>query len=849
MGKVKKYSFLKQYSFLSLSLMIAFGLLLGIVLSSFYERVAINTSKHETVMFVVHEVDRLLSGVDLASPMTGREYDDRRRIFEHFIFNSSIKRIKVWNTKGTIVWSDDRELVGKRFPNDADLKKALGGMGSSEIRKPDKPENASERGFARFIEIYIPIHSGSGEEVRAVIELYQDLGHLYEDIYRMKKVLWVSILIGFTGFYFACFGIVWRASLKITEQMEDIEQSEQRFRALADAAPDGIVNVNASGDILFVNPAVERQFGYADGELAGKNVTLLIPHRYRDAHLAGMERFIGTGNPRIMGKTVELEGLKKDGSEFPIELSLATWESKGDRLFSAIIRDITERKKATETLSRLGLAVNQSAEAIVVTDPDGVIQYINPSFERISGFSASEAVGQNMRIVKSGKQSAEFYREMWSTISAGRTWKGHMVNRREDGTLFAEETTISPVFDRSGRIRNFVGVKRDVTRERALEKQVHTAQRMESVGTLAGGIAHDFNNALTGILGYCDLLRLRLGKDKDSQKDLDEIFRAAERAAMLTRQLLTFARRQVMEPVNLSLGEVVGEMIRFFSKVAGSHIAVKTSLSGETPTVRADRGQVEQVMMNLCLNARDAMPHGGQLLIETEAIGIGEEHLRKYPYMKPGRYALLSVSDTGIGMDEATRERIFDPFFTTKGPEKGTGLGLSVVYGIVKQHKGYIHVYSEPGKGTTFRVYLPGIDSAPDAPKSGEPSVVRGGHETILLAEDEEAIRGLAERVLKEYGYTVLAAKDGEEAVGLFREHGAGIDLAVLDVVMPRKGGKDAYEKMRAIFPDLKVVFMSGYSANAVHEGFVIKTGTPFLGKPFSPTSLARKVREVLGRK
>jgi CheY-like chemotaxis protein len=369
---------------------------------------------------------------------------------------------------------------------------------------------------------------------------------------------------------------------------------------------------------------------------------------------------------------------------------------------------------------------------------------------------------------------------------------------------------------------------------------------MEAVGTLAGGIAHDFNNALTGIVGFGELLRIRLAGDEQSLHDLDEILRCAERAATLTRQLLTFARRQVIEPVNMDLGALVADLMKLIGKVVGEHIEVKTSLNKNVPTIFADRGQIEQVVMNLCLNARDAIPEGGRLVVETEDVYLEEEYVRQNPYMKTGRYALLTVSDTGVGMDEKTRERVFEPFFTTKGPDKGTGLGLAMVYGIVKQHGGFIHLYSEPGKGTAFKVYFPAVKAQSDAvpAKSGE-EILRGGKETILLAEDEESIRSFIERTLKELGYAVLVARNGEEAIEIFRQH-KEIALAVLDVVMPRKGGKEAFDEMHKANPNLKVIYMSGYSADAIHDSFVLTPGMPFLQKPFGPTVLARKVRGTL---
>jgi len=514
-----------------------------------------------------------------------------------------------------------------------------------------------------------------------------------------------------------------------------------------------------------------------------------------------------------------------------------------------VVREITARRRGEEDRTRLALAVEQAAEAIVITDRGGTIQYVNPAFERITGYSREEAVGRNPRILRSGHHAPSFYREMWATIERGDVWTGHFINWRKDGSLYEEDATISPVRDSSGDIVSFVAVKKDVTRMVSLEKQVRMAQKMESVGTLAGGIAHDFNNVLTVILGFGEMLKLRIAGDPKAVSDLDEILRGAERASVLTRELLTFARRQVVEPVNLDLNEVMSGLVKLIRKVTRADIEIKLVPAEESVMIRADRGQVEQVVMNLCLNARDAMPEGGQLAIETAATSLEEGYLKRYPYMKAGRYSVLSVSDTGIGMDEETRERIFEPFFTTKGPDKGTGLGLAVVYGIVKQHNGFIHVYSEPGKGSTFRVYFPEVRAAADARVVVSQEAVRGGKETILLAEDNESVRHLTEQTLTSYGYKVLVACDGEEALDIFRRHGKDITMVVLDVVMPKKGGKQAYDEMIAAIPGMKVLFLSGYSANAIHDSFFLHPGISFLQKPFGPGALARKVREVLDGK
>ncbi len=496
---------------------------------------------------------------------------------------------------------------------------------------------------------------------------------------------------------------------------------------------------------------------------------------------------------------------------------------------------------------RLSFHVNRMPLAYIVWDQDFRVVEWNPAAERIFGWKPDEVLGKHPCGFIVPPEEQPHIERVWSKLFEGDESSFSITpNIRKDGKKVVCEWFSTPLRDASGNVSGVLSMVHDITEKTQLERQLQMGRRMEAVGTLAGGIAHDLNNVLTVILGYGELLRARVAGDPKALADLNEILLAAERAAMLTRQLLTFARRQVVEPVNLDLRDVVKDLMKFFVKVAGEQIEVKTFLAADTQTIRADRGQIEQVLMNLVINARDAMPGGGKLLVETRGVVLEEEYTQEHQYMKKGRYALLAVSDTGVGMDEATRERAFEPFFTTKAPEKGTGLGLSVVYGIVKQHNGYILLYSEPGKGSTVKIYFPVIDASPDIKIPVEMEPIRGGSETILLAEDEESIRTLAERSLKDIGYTVFTARNGEDAIGIFRRHGEKIALAVLDVVMPRMGGKEVFEVMRKENPGLKAIFMSGYSMNAIHEAFVIKPDTPFLGKPFAPTVLARKVREVL---
>ena len=550
--------------------------------------------------------------------------------------------------------------------------------------------------------------------------------------------------------------------------------------------------------------------------------------------------------------TIETEAVTVRG-DVPIEVTTSPIRGPGGEVTSVvgIVRDISARKLAEEERRRLVAAVEYAADAIMVTDAEWILQYVNPAFEKITGYAKEEVLGRNPYAFAADGENIRLYLGIQDKIRSGSSWKGRLKNRRKDGVPLVQDIVISPIRNPAGKIVNHVIASRDITREVQLEKQARTAQQMEAVGTLAGGIAHDFNNALTGIIGFADLLRMRLKKEPKLQGDVDEILKCAERASTLTKQLLAFARRQVIEPMSLEINTVVRDLSRLMKKVSGEQIEVRTRLTEGIPPIFADRGQLEQVILNLCLNSRDAMPGGGEFLVSTDAVVLEGERVEDSALMPTGRYILLAVTDNGPGMDAGTRKRAFEPYFTTKAPGKGTGLGLSMVYGIVKQNSGFVFLDSRPNEGTTFRIYFPATEAVSEG-KEGkeekrEDAIVRGGAETILLAEDEEAIRNLAERSLRGYGYEVLVARDGAEAVALCEAH-PEIAIAVLDVVMPRMGGKEALDAMRLHRPELKALFTSGYSTDRIHESFVLLPGIEFLPKPYGPASLAGRVREVLDK-
>jgi len=524
------------------------------------------------------------------------------------------------------------------------------------------------------------------------------------------------------------------------------------------------------------------------------------------------------------------------------EINLA-W-SVADQMAGALARD-----RLAQTYRLLTTAIEQATESVIITDTNDKIIYVNPAFEQVSGYSRAEVVGQSPDILSSGKHDDAFFQELWETITSGQVWYSRIINKKKDGTLYTEEITISPIRDKSGNIINFVEVKRDVTRELELEEQYRQAQKMESIGQLAGGVAHDFNNLLTAIIGYASLpLYLNLlPPDHPVRSDLQNIQQIAERAANLTRQLLTFARRQVIESKVLNLSDLVLDIDKMLRRLIGEDIELVTLPASNLGWVKADPGQIEQVLLNLAVNARDAMPSGGSLTIEITNTTLDEDYASRHAEVTPGRYVMLAVSDTGIGMTEEIKARIFEPFFTTKEAGKGTGLGLATVFGIVKQSGGHIWVYSEPGQGSTFKIYLPRIEKlvspVPRQDKSGD---LPRGTETVLLVEDEASVRELGARTLRELGYNVIEAANGEEALYLAREHGGEIHLLFTDVVMPKMGGRVLADKLTNIYPQARVLFTSGYTDSAIVHHGVLDPDIAFIQKPFSPAALTRKIREVL---
>lgn len=508
-------------------------------------------------------------------------------------------------------------------------------------------------------------------------------------------------------------------------------------------------------------------------------------------------------------------------------------------------RVIAERQKAEENLLRLSTAVNQTVEAVIITDAQGLIQYVNPAFENITGYLKNEAIGKNPRILKSGRQEAAFYRDLWNTISGGQTWIGRFINKRKNGSLYTEEATISPMRDSKGVITNYVAVKRDVTAELNKEEEYRQAQKMETVGQLAGGVAHDFNNILQAILGFSELLLNTLDPETSEYRNASEIKKATSRATDITRQLLTFSRKQPIDKKPLNINTIIQDTEVLLQILLGDKIHRAFDLAQDLPPINADFGQMTQVIINLAINARDAMPEGGRLTISTETIKLNPADIPSIPESKPGEFVCLSMTDTGCGMNQGIKDHLFEPFFTTKEPGKGTGLGLAGIYGIIKKHNGWITVYSEENQGTTFKVYLPTFNTA--EPSTSQPDKQEGKHrEHILLVEDDLAVSNLVIRLLQDAGYQTSVAGSAEEAFVLFNREQAGFDMLFSDIILTGETGIELADRIRETNPTLPVLLYSGYRDQRERWNNLDIKGYHFLQKPFTITSLLAAINDTL---
>ena len=635
-----------------------------------------------------------------------------------------------------------------------------------------------------------------------------------------------------------------RASLKKEGAGTALLESEKRYRRLFETAKDGILILDAeTGTVVDVNPFLLQLLGFSYDAIYGQHIWDLGV--FKD--IAASKNAFKTlqDNEYIRYDDLPLKTLY--GRSVAVEFVSNVYMVDKHKVIQCNIRDITARKWNDAERQRLLAAIEQTEEVVVMTDAEGIIQYVNPAFERTTGYSRKEAVGQNPRISKSNKQDEFFYQNLWETISNGNTWTGRMVNKRKDGTLYTEEATISPVRDPAGQIINYVSVQRDITENLLIAIQLQQAQKLEAVGLLAGGVAHDFNNMLSVILGYTEMAMDKADPTQALYADLEEILKAANRSADITRQLLAFARKETTQPVVLDLNHAVGNMLKMLRRLIGEGIKMDWTPGAELCSIKMDPSQIDQILANLCVNARDAIAGVGKITIETRSDIINEAYCARHPGFEAGEYVLLSVTDDGCGMNKETISQIFEPFFTSKEVGHGTGLGLSTVYGIVKQNKGFINVTSEPGKGTTFIIYLPQHTcQAFDIKRELATEIPLSQGETILVVEDESSILQMSKQILEKLGYLVLTANTPGNALRLAEKHANEIDLILTDVIMPEMNGQDLAKQIQSLYPSLKILFMSGYTADVIAYRGVLDDNVNFIPKPFTMKDLAIKVREAL---
>ena len=698
-------------------------------------------------------------------------------------------------------------------------------------------------------------HKNIINEVQVRVEAEEELKKKTEQLISSKKELQ------------RLYGESEQARKSLLSILEDVTQKEKALRTAKDnmtnflnSMTDGVYIVNREHDIKFVNPVLTKGFGPFEGKKCYKyfhDRDKVCPWCKNDDVFAG--------------KTVHWEwySFKNQKTYDLIDTPLTLPDGSIGKL--EIFRDITERKQAEEALQnseeRLARAVEGNSIPTFLIDSNHTVTHWNKSCENLTGISAAEIVGTQ-------KVWSVFYAEerpmLADLIVDEATEKeiaGHYDGKYNksiltEGAYEYEDfypdlcgkgkwlfLTAAPLRDQQGKIVGAIETFQDITERKSMEEQLRQSQKMEAVGTLAGGVAHDFNNLLTVIIGNAELALMNVIKNESLRKGIEEIKKAGDKAASLTRQLLAFSRKQMIMLEVIDINKGINETKKMLKRTIGEDIEFLTVLETKLWKVHADSGQINQIIMNMVANARDAMPQGGKLTIETTNADLNENYFREYGIngVKPGHYVMLTVSDTGSGMDKETLEHIFDPFFTTKEVGKGTGLGLSTVYGIVKQNNGFVWVYSKPGQGSTFKVYLPKVKEDADSEEKQRPPVVElGGSETVLIVEDDYGLRKLAQEILLSYGYRVLVAKNGEDALRISKEHEGQIHLLLTDVVMPRMGGKKLAERLQPLYPWMKVIYMSGYTDNAIVRHGVLAPELNFLEKPFTPEGLGHRVREVL---
>jgi len=635
----------------------------------------------------------------------------------------------------------------------------------------------------------------------------------------------------------------------IHSRYADLQEDEEKFRVLFESANDAIFLIK-NQRFIDCNQKAVIMFRCGDkSQILGQSINIFFPPEQTDgveSQIKAAEKLQGMLNGAE--QDFEWKHVRADGTLFDAEVHLHGVELRGERIVQAIIRDISERKNAEEDRRRLITAIEQADECFLITDKEGTIQYINPAFSQVTGYSREEAIGQNPRILKSGKQNDIFYKNLWTTISAGETWKGNFINKKKDGSLFDEAAIISPIRDLQGQIVNYVAVKRDITQEKRMEQQLRHSQKMESIGRLAGGIAHDFNNILSAIYGYSELALEEV--QGQPRQYLENTLHAADRARELIKQILTISRQRELQAQPVKMIPLVQEVSKFMRASLPTLIEISLQLNTEDDIIMSDPTQIHQVLMNLCTNAGHAMKqNGGHLKIGLDTVRWNETELSFYPNLrnKNKNFLRLTVSDTGTGISPENLDRIFEPYFSTKEAGEGTGLGLAVANSIVRNYGGDIRVYSEVGRGTVFHVHFPLVDNRV-VPDANLPPEIPRGSEHILLVDDESSVLDTVTLMIRHLGYQVTAFRDPNQALKEFPSAAESFDLVITDKNMPGLSGFDLARHIKQVRFDIPILMCTGFMEDEDMQAMETQQIDQVVMKPIRMSEIAGMIRSVLDR-
>lgn len=674
-------------------------------------------------------------------------------------------------------------------------------------------------------------------------------------IYLMAGIITAMLLLG----YYASSGgdssanfnnriliitTIWLTAVTISY----IQKNSGSFYSAIETAADAIINIDSDGVIKSFNLGAQKIFGYTPKEVLGKSVAMLIPPPYHEEHSKYINRYLDTGDPQVAGQWLEFKAQHRDGRIFPVELSVIQTYQKGRLMLLEVIRDISGRLRTEEQLSILSRAMEQSPVSIIITDYKGMIEYVNPKFCEISGYSRNEVIGQNSRILKSKEIPSDDYKPLWETISSGNEWRGLFHNQKKNGELYWESASVSPVKNSEGTITHYLSVQEDITEQLETERQLAHALKVEATGQLTSGIAHDFNNLLTIITGNMQLLmddKNKFGR-AETKEILADIYSAAKDGEELIQRLMLLLRKAKPRNLRFDVNQVILDLKKVLDRMLGEDIGIYINLNDEDNFIHADPNQLESALLNLAANSRDAMPNGGRFTIEVKRFKVNPQSEIQSPDLEPGEYITINVSDTGIGMEQEILKHAHEPFFTTKEAGKGSGLGLSMVHNFARQSGGNLLIESTPGVGSVITMYLPVTPLADTEEEFQQPSAdIPRGNKTILVVEDNKNVRRFTVRSLESLGYKVLESDNSNTAMDMLTTEGESIDLLFTDIIIP--GSKNGHELalwLKQRQPAVNVALTTGLRTEAFDEQVPHDDTIPLLRKPYSLESLAHFVHQ-----